>query len=62
MHWLPETTDIMPFVNDLNCFTMLRFDKSLATTNFFIPLSRVSLIRPAPIEPPQVRKEARADG
>lgn len=29
---------------------------------FFVFLQRVSLIRPAPIELPQVRNEARVDG
>ncbi len=34
----------------------------IARLIFFVFLQRVSLIRPAPIELPQVRNEARVDG
>lgn len=34
----------------------------LLKLTFFVFLQRVSLIRPAPIELPQVRNEARVDG
>jgi hypothetical protein len=36
--------------------------KKLRNTRFFLSLQRVSLIRPAPAELPQVRKEARVGG
>jgi len=39
-----------------------KLKKHCTNLNIFVVLQRVSLIRPAPVELPQVRKEARVDG